>query len=283
MDILAPDEANFDHLKQVDTNIQPYIKNMSRVLTNSIEILISDSFNKAIEIHSHLPHLQFPISKWIRYYHISEQQFLKILKNTTPENFPALIDNLVHVDKIKDTQHINPFIFSYCFTEDAQSIINNKYDLLKFQKQLVEKLIEELPSYKSTVSTFAFAEIVKISLHLHQESQHLFSVISEQQADDLFSKALKNDYTYSLVDSQQEFFKTLQIPIENYLKSSQKNSLVDFFIQKVSSIEPFNNTIFPTLYPNEVQLVQKLKNKHDCLVLENKLPEKNSKTKQPKI
>lgn len=251
MDILAPDETNFDHLKQVDTNIQPYIKNMSRVLTNSIEILISDSFNKAIEIHSHLPHLQFPISKWIRYYHISEQQFLKILKNTTPENFPALIDNLVHVDKIKDTQHINPFIFSYCFTEDAQSIINNKYDLLKFQKQLVEKLIEELPSYKSTVSTFAFAEIVKISLHLHQESQHLFSVISEQQADDLFSKALKNDYTYSLVD---------------------------FFIQKVSSIEPFNNTIFPTLYPNEVQLVQKLKNKHDCLVLENKLPEKNSKT-----
>ena len=59
--------------------------------------------------------------------------------------------------------------------------------------------------------------------------------------------------------------------------------MVEFFIQKVSSIEPFNNTIFPTLYPNEVQLVQKLKNKHDCLVLENKLPEKNSKTKQPKI
>lgn len=108
MDILAPDETNFDHLKQVDTNIQPYIKNMSRVLTNSIEILISDSFNKAIEIHSHLPHLQFPLSKWIRYHHVSEQHFLKILKNTSSENFPALIENLVSIEKFKTHQ-------SFCF------------------------------------------------------------------------------------------------------------------------------------------------------------------------
>lgn len=283
MDILAPDEANFEHLKQVDTNIQPYIKNMSRVLTNSIEILISDSFNKAIEIHSHLPHLQFPLSKWIRYHHVSEQQFFKILKNTTFENFPALIENLVFIDKLKNLEHINPFVLSYCFTDDAQSIISKKFDYSEFKNILINKFVEKIPSYKGTVNSFALSEIVKISLSINQEEQNIFKKLTKEQLNTFLSKSFNNDYAFSLFDSQQEILRIFNIPITEYLKSSQNNPIIEHLIQEISILDPFDNSKFPTLYPNEVQLIQSLKPKHDFIVLENQLPEKNVKIKQPKI
>lgn len=184
---------------------------------------------------------------------------------------------------MKNLKHINPFVLSYCFTDDAQSIISQKFDYSEFKNILINKFVEKIPSYKGTVNSFALAEIVKISLSINQEEQNIFKKLTKEQLNTFLSKSFNNDYTFSLFDSQQEMLKTFQIPITEYLKSSKNNPVVEYLIQEIFILDSFDNSKFPTLYPNEVQLIQTLKTKHDFLVLENQLPEKNLKIKQPKI
>lgn len=283
MNILAPDEANFDHLIQVDKNIQPHIMNMTRILSNSIEILVIDSLNRAIEIHSQLPHLDFPVSQWISYTPVHQEKLLKILSHTPGENLPTFIQNIISVKPSKLYPNKNPFIFSYLFNEEAQSIISQKYDYSKFQRLLLTHFMKELPKFQYIVNTFAFSELFKIDSLILPENKEIFNQLSDEHLEHFFFKAFKNESTYAAFDKQQRFFNYFDIQIVDYLQSNRSNPLIEKFIEKCVAIDPFNNSEFPTLFPEEIKLIQKLKTEHDFLVLNSKMPEKNIKSKPSKI
>lgn len=282
MDILAPDSANFDHLIQVDTNIQPHIKSMSRILTNSIEIMIIDSFQHAIDIHSQLPHLNFPVSQWVRYLPLHEPKVLTILKNTTPENLPSLIEEITTIQPLKNTKQINPFILDIVLSPEAKNILSSKCDYDLFQKSLISTFVQKLPSYKGLVSSFAFAEIAKIDDKLSNESREIFQQINNDDLNQFFSRTFKNDFVYTLFNNQDEFLKFFNVPIHDYLKSSRHNHILEAFVDKCSSINALTDD-FPTLYPNEVQSISNMTKKHKILILEEKLPIKNISGKKNKI
>lgn len=282
MNILAPDSANFDHLIQVDTNIQPHIKNMSRILTNSIEILMIDSFQHAIEIHSQLPQLHFPISQWIRYLPIHEPKFLTILKNTPSENLPNFIEEITNVVPLKNTKKTNPFVLNLIFSPEAQNILKNKCDYDLFEKSLISTFVEKLPTYKGLVCSFAFAEIAKIDDKISHESREIFKQINTEDLNKFLSRAFKNDFMYSLFNNQDEFFQFFNVPINDYLKSAHHNHVLETFVDKCSLLHALNDE-FPTLYPHEVKKVIDMTKEHKNLILQEKLPIKNLSSRKNKI
>jgi hypothetical protein len=283
MNILEPDEANFDRLIQLDKNIQNHIKNMNRILSNSIEILILDSLERAINIHSQLSYLNFPISQWISYIPIHQEKLLKILSNTPSENLPMLIDNIVNVRTSKLNPNKNPFVLSFFLNKEAQSIIEKKYNYSEFQNILLTKFIKKLPTYQGFHNTFAFAELFKIDSFILPENKSIYNQLSKEHLENFFFKAFKNDMVYSVFDRNESFFNYFSIDIVKYLQSNNNNPVIEKFIEQCFTIDPFNNTKFPTLLPEEINIIKKLKIQHDFLVLNSKIPEKNIKYKSSKI
>lgn len=286
MDILAPDHVNFDHLIQIDKNIQPYIKNMKMILSNGIEILINDSFKCAIEIHSQLPHLSFPLSQWLAYIPAAQEKkaIFQILSQTSVDNLPDFIHNIVNVAPMKLLPDTHPFTISYFLSDTAQKIISKKMNYSDFQHLLINSFAKNLHNYKGKMATFAFAELFKIAPLILPEHKDLFQQISDKHIQDFFHHVFRNDYVYSVFDDKNKsFFTYFSIDLFSYLTSDKSNYIIDKFIEKCVLIDPLKNNDFLTLFPEEIITIQTLKKQHDFLVLDSQIVKKNIKSTIKKI
>lgn len=286
VDILAPDEVNFKYLKQIDKNIQPYIVNMKDILHNGLYMLISDSFQRAIKIHSKLPDLPFPFSQWHKYMFLQTNVILNIFENVPAKNYPSLIENLTNIECIKwdkelrENEFFNPFLINYFFSYESQSIIKRKnQNFAEFQKKLLTSFVEKIPSYKRETAMFAFVELTKIQKFILPENQMVFNSLTNDQLDTFLNSVFHNSYTNENVN-KKIFDKQY---LYNYLNSSQKNNVLEYFIEKVGAIDPSNNKIFLTLALDEINEIQGLRKIHNYLTLKNNLNSKFEELKPIKI
>ena len=288
MDILAPDEKNFNHLSQVDINISPYIKNMQKILSNSIDILISDSLDRAIETHSHLPHLHFPFSLWSKFKKLEKDKILSILNNIPIENYSHLITNCVNVVAVKHFEKndniYNPFIISTLLSDESKDIITTKgQNYSEFQHNLLQTFVEKIPSYSKETALFAFIELSLFYHYVLPENESIFNQLNEKTLDHFLDNVLNNDYTYYIkYEMHNKFFSYKAKGVFSYLKSSHKNKIFDHFTSKVCCLEPDKINLYPILLWDEITNITNLKKEHDFLVLDNKFKHK-LKTKSLKI
>lgn len=289
MSILTPDENNFKHLQQVDKNIQPYINNMKKVLTNSIEILISDSFDRAIHIHSFLPSLDFPFSEWSKYQELSPHKIIKIFDKIPEENYLELFNNCVNVIPVtwnekQDSTLYNPFIIKTLFSSEAKNIILSKgLDYSKFQHDFLESFVKKIPSYKNETAMFAFIELTNFYKDILPENQSVFNQLNDKDLNKFLSYVFKNNFTYYIKnDMKNMFFSNKCKGFFEYLESSHSNKVFDHLSHSLCLVESIENNSYPTLFPDEIERIQKSKKEHDFLVLDNKLSSK-PKEKSMKI
>lgn len=290
MDLLAPDEANFNHLLQVDINIKPHINNMKKILSNSIEILIADSLSRAVEIHAQIPHLHFPFSKWSKYKQLDNTTILAVLGNMPIENYPQLIHDCVNVAPVKyfsegDTIY-NPFILRTLLSSQSKTIISSKGESFStFQKDLLQAFVTKIPSYTKETALFAFIELTHFHEAILPENQIIFKQLSSPQLDKFLSYSFNNSFILeTFFDKNNKFFEPLCSGFYDYLKSPNQNVIFDYLSEKIAVLDAFSNQVFPSLFPDEIEKIQRLKKEHEflVLVLDNKLPSK-AKSKQPKI
>lgn len=296
MNILEPDETNFNHLIQVDKNIKPYINNMKKILTNSIEILIADSFDRAIHIHSFLTSLDFPFSQWSKYRELQPHQIIKIFNNIPEENYSKLFENCVNVFPViwngeeQNLNFYNPFIIKTLFSLEAQSIMKSKgANYSNFQHDFLQVFVKNIPSYKNETAMFAFIELTHFFKDILPENQSIFNQLDDKVLNKFLSNVFNNNYTYYIRDDvsnkliSNKFFTNQCNGFFNYLDSSHSNKVFDHLSHNLCRSEYIENNLYHTLFPEEIRRIQDSKKEHDFLVLDNKLQKKSLQSKKMKI